>query len=81
MVAIYPQAAVEWVLRPAVGAMAGGVGFPSMLVANWGLGLTVESAQEHVLAALPATGIALALFLAWVALYWLRALARRTIGK
>jgi hypothetical protein len=76
LVAIYPQAAVEWVLRPAVGAMAGGVGVPSTLVADWALGLLVRSPQEIVLASMPATGIALAVFLAWVALYWLRGLAR-----
>jgi hypothetical protein len=80
LVAVYPQAVVEWVLRPAVGAMAGGVGVPSTLVTNWGLGLLVESPQERVLAALPATGIALAIFLAWVALYWLRGLARMVTG-
>ena len=76
-VAVYPQAAVEWVIRPAVGAMAGGVAFPSALVTNWGLGLTVQAAQEQIVASLPATGIALAVFLAWVALYWLRALSGR----
>jgi hypothetical protein len=76
LAAIYPQAAVEWVLRPAIGAMAGGVGVPSTLITNWGLGLLVRSAQEAVLAALPATGIALAAFLAWTVLYWLRGLAR-----
>jgi MFS family permease len=77
-VAVYPQAAVEWTLRPVVGAMAGGVAFPSALVTNWGLGLTVQAAQEQIVASLPATGIALAVFLAWVTLYWLRALARTT---
>ena len=76
LVTVYPQAAVEWVLRPAVGAMAGGVGVPSTLVTNWGIGLLVRSAQEIVSAALPATGIALATFLAWTVLYWLRGLAR-----
>jgi hypothetical protein len=76
LVVIYPQAAIEWVLRPAVGAMAGGVGVPSTLVTNWGLGLLVRSPQEVVLAAFPATGIALAVFLAWTVLYWLRGLAR-----
>jgi hypothetical protein len=77
-VTVYPQTAVEWVIRPVVGAMAGGVAFPSALVTNWGLGLTVQAAQEQIVASLPATGIALAVFLAWVALYWLRALVRRT---
>jgi hypothetical protein len=73
---IYPQAAVEWVLRPAVGAMAGGVGVPSTLITNWSLGLLVRSPQEVMLAALPATGIALAIFLTWTVLYWLRGLAQ-----
>ncbi|MEO8286725.1 MAG: hypothetical protein ABI670_09850 [Chloroflexota bacterium] len=73
---IFPQAAVEWVLRPVVSALAGGVGVPSTLQTNWGVGLLVRSQQENVLAALPATGIALALFLTCVLLYWLRGLAR-----
>lgn len=79
LTAIYPQAAVEWVLRPVVGAMAGGVGVPSSLVTVWGVGLLVSSPQEIVRASLPATGIALAAFLAWAALYWLRGIARRTM--
>jgi hypothetical protein len=76
VVAIYPQAAVDWVLRPAVGAMAGGVGVPSTLLVDHALGLLIRSPQETVLASLPATGIALTLFLIWAALYWLRSLAR-----
>jgi len=80
-VAVYPQAAVKWVIRPVVGAMAGGVAFPSALVTNWGPGLTVQAAEEQIVASLPATGIALAVFLAWVTLYWLRALVRLTKGR
>lgn len=73
--ALYPQATIEWVLRPAIGSMAGGVGVPATLLTNWGVGLMVKSPQEIVLAALPATGIALAIFLAWVVLRILRWLA------
>jgi hypothetical protein len=74
---VYPQVVVEGVLRPAVAAMAGGVGTPASLVSDWGVGLLIRSPQETLLAALPATGIALAVFLAWVALYWLKKLATR----
>jgi hypothetical protein len=73
-IAAYPQAAVEWFARPAVGAMAGGVGASSRLVSEWGLGLVSTGPSESLTAALPATGVALAAFLAWVALYWLRGL-------
>ena len=73
-IAAYPQAAVEWFARPAVGAMAGGVGASSRLVSEWGLGLVSTGHDESLTAALPATGVALAAFLAWVALYWLRGL-------
>jgi hypothetical protein len=65
---------VEWFARPAVGAMAGGVGTTSNLVSRLGLGLVSIRPDESLSAALPATGIALAVFLAWVALYWLRGL-------
>jgi hypothetical protein len=79
--AVYPQAAVDWVLRPAVGAMAGGVGVPSSLVIDHAIGLLIRSPQETIVASLPVTGIALALFLAWAALYWLRALSRLISGR
>jgi hypothetical protein len=70
--AVYPQLVVEGVLRPAVAAMAGGVGTPASLASEWGVGLVVRSPQEALLAALPATGMALAVFLTWVVVYWLR---------
>jgi hypothetical protein len=73
--AVYPQVFVEGLLRSAVAAMAGGVGTPASLVSDWGVGVIVRSQQETLLAALPATGIALAVFLAWAALYWLKRLA------
>ncbi|HST06037.1 MAG TPA: hypothetical protein VLQ48_15065 [Chloroflexia bacterium] len=72
--AAYPQVAVEWFARPAVGAMAGGVGATGNLGSRWGLGLVSIRPDESLSAALPATGIAVAAFLAWVALYWLRGL-------
>lgn len=72
--AVYPQAGVEWFARPAVGAMAGGVGASSGLVSEWGLGLVARGPAELLTAALPATGIAVAAFVAWVVLYWLRGL-------
>ncbi len=75
--AIYPQWTVEWVAQPAVDAMAGGVAAPAGLVNNWGIGLQVASPGEVVLAALPATGIAVALFMAWVVLYWAKQIASR----
>ncbi|MEO5951594.1 MAG: hypothetical protein ABIQ44_03910, partial [Chloroflexia bacterium] len=74
--AIYPQAVIEWFARPAVEAMAGGVGAPVGLVRNWGIGLQVVSTNELALAALPATGIAVAVFLAWVVLYWIKTLMK-----
>jgi hypothetical protein len=77
--AVYPQALVEFVLKPAVGAMAGGVGALSMLMSDWGVGVSVASPQGATLAALPATGIAVAVFLAWVALYWLRQIIVRVL--
>ncbi|HET9495787.1 MAG TPA: hypothetical protein VFR15_16300 [Chloroflexia bacterium] len=77
LVAVYPQAAVEWAARPAVGAMAGGVGVPSGLLANWGVGLALRAPDETLQAALPATGIALAVLVAWAAVRWLKLLAGR----
>ena len=76
--AVYPQLVVEGLLRPAVGAMAGGVGAPVSLMSDWGTGLVVRSPQETLSAALPATGMAVAVFLAWVVLYWVRWLAERS---
>jgi hypothetical protein len=70
--AIYPQAAVEWLARPAVAAMAGGVAAPTEVVRNWGVGLQVVSTAEAVEASLPATGLAVGVFVAWVVLYWMR---------
>ena len=75
--ALFPQGVVEWVLRPAVGAMAGGVGALFALQGQWGLGVLARGANELVLAALPATGIALAVGLAMVTLYWLGLLLGR----
>jgi hypothetical protein len=77
LAAVYPQALVEFVLRPSVAAMAGGVGALSTLKSDWGLGLQVVSPQGLIQAALPATGVALAVFLSWVALYWLKSLIVR----
>jgi hypothetical protein len=79
--AVYPQAVVEWVARPAVQAMAGGVGAPTDLARNWGVGLQVVSPAELVLASLPATGMALAVFVAWVVLYWLKRMVDGGRGK
>ncbi|HKP51399.1 MAG TPA: hypothetical protein VJ183_01975, partial [Chloroflexia bacterium] len=79
--AVYPQALAELVLKPAVGAMAGGVGALSTLTTDWGVGLSVVSGQGATLAALPATGIALTVFLAWVALYWLKQISVRFVPK
>ncbi len=80
LAAIYPQALVEFIVRPAVGAMAGGVGVPRLLASDPGVGLLVSS-QEALLAALPATGIALAVFLAFAALYWLKRLVPGSAGE
>lgn len=77
IVAAYPQAAIDWAARPAVGAMAGGVGVPSALLTNWGLGLAVNAPNEAIVAALPATGVALAVLVAWALLRWLKLLAQR----
>lgn len=71
-----PQLVVETMLRPAVRTMAGGVGALTSLEADWGVGILVRTVQGTVPAALPATGIALAVFLAAVVLYWLKQLAR-----
>ena len=76
--AVYPQLVVEWIARPAAQAMAGGVAAATDLVSNWGIGLQVVSPAEVVLAALPATGIAVAVFLAWAVLYWVRLMTSET---
>jgi hypothetical protein len=80
LAASYPQLVVETVLRNGVSAMAGGVGTLSALSTDWGVGLAVRSAQGVVTAALPSTGIALAVFLSAVCLYWLKRLARGIVG-
>ncbi|MEO6457388.1 MAG: hypothetical protein ABIO92_03805, partial [Chloroflexia bacterium] len=75
--AIYPQLPIEFAVRPAVLSMAGGVGALSTLEVDWGVGMMVRPTQASLSAGLPATGMMLALFLAFVTLYWLRRLARR----
>jgi MFS family permease len=75
--AAMPQLVMETLVRPAVRAMAGGVGALTGLSVDWGVGTLVRTAQGTVPAALPATGIALAVFLAAIALYWLKQLAGR----
>jgi hypothetical protein len=73
--AALPQIVVEFMLRPAVRTMAGGVGALTTVGIDWGVGMLVRTPQGTVPAALPATGLALAIFLAAVALYWLKQLA------
>ncbi|MDQ5824272.1 MAG: hypothetical protein M3441_08670 [Chloroflexota bacterium] len=72
-----PQVVVETMLRPAVRTMAGGVGALTTLGVDWGVGMLVRTLQGTAQAALPATGVALAVFLAAVVLYWLKQLAGR----
>jgi hypothetical protein len=74
---IYPQALVWLALQPGVSAMAGGVDALNRLSVDWGVGLRVEGAGGVLLAALPATGVVVVIFLAWAALYWLRRLVVR----
>jgi hypothetical protein len=81
LIGLFPQALVEWVLRPIVWAMAGGVGALRGLETQWGVGLVLRSGGEAVMAALPATGMALAVGLAWVALYWLSQLVSRLVER
>ena len=76
-VAIYPQLPVELAVRPAVQAMAGGVSALSTLAGDWGVGLMVRPTQARLSAGLPATGIMVALFFAFVTLYWLKRLVRQ----
>lgn len=75
------QLVVEVLLRPAVRTMAGGVGALTVLAIDWGVGMTVRTPSGGISAALPATGIALAVFLTAVALYWLKQLAWRAINQ
>ncbi len=77
MAGVYPQIVVEGVVRPAVQAMAGGVGALSNVSTDPGVGLLVRSPRQVVLAALPATGIAVTAFIAFACLYWLRRLVMR----
>jgi hypothetical protein len=72
-----PQLIVEALVRPAVRTMAGGVAALTTLAIDWGVGMLVRSPQGTVQAALPATGGGLAVFLAAVALYWVKQLAGR----
>jgi hypothetical protein len=72
-----PQVVVETLLRPAVRTMAGGVGALTTVGIDWGVGMLVRTAQGTVPAALPTTGLGLAVFLAAVVLYWLKQLAGR----
>ncbi|HEX9988403.1 MAG TPA: hypothetical protein VGE45_07995 [Chloroflexia bacterium] len=81
LASLFPQAAVEGVLRPAVQAMAGGVGALAGVTTDWGIGLAVRSPDGVALAALPATGIGLAVFLAAVSIYWLKRLAARLMRR
>jgi hypothetical protein len=57
--------------------MAGGVGALTGVAVDWGVGMLMRTSQGTTPAALPSTGIALAVFLASVALYWLKQLAGR----
>jgi hypothetical protein len=75
--ATYPQILVQVVLRPAVQSMAGGVPALSTLRVDPGVGLLVFAPQGTILASLPATGIAVAVLLAFVTLYWLKKLVMR----
>lgn|GEM_PF-4518740 len=75
--ATYPQIVVQMVLRPAVQTMAGGVPALSTLRVDPGVGLLVLAPQGTILASLPATGIAVAVLLTFVTLYWLKKLLMR----
>ena len=56
------------------GSYGGGSGRFERACEEWGLGLVARGPAELLTAALPATGIAVAAFVAWVVLYWLRGL-------
>jgi hypothetical protein len=73
-IAVYPQLPIELAVRPVVQAMAGGVGALSTLEGDWGVGLMVRPTQVGLSAGLPATGMLVAVFLAFATLYWLRRL-------
>ncbi|MEA2572740.1 MAG: hypothetical protein QOH93_38 [Chloroflexia bacterium] len=79
--AVLPQTVIEFILRPAVRAMAGGVGALTTLTVDWGVGTLVRTAQGTVPAALPATGLGLAVLLAGMLLYWLKQLAERAAQR
>lgn len=79
LLAAYPQIIVALALGPAIQAMAGGVGALTSLVSDWGAGLSVNSQGEATLASLPASGMAAAVLLALITLYWLRRLSARVI--
>ena len=76
---VFPQGLIEWVVRPALGAMAGGVSAPRQLQSSWPLGLQALASGEVVGAALPATGMALAVVLAYAVLRWLSMLVRHFV--
>ena len=76
-VAAYPQLPVEFAIHPVVQTMAGGVRALSTFAGDWGVGLMVRPTQTSLSAGLPATGMMLAVFIAFVTLYWLRRLAQR----
>ncbi len=80
---LYPQLPFEWIVRPVVGAMPGGVGALSAAPSDWGLGLglLVGTPGEAAHAALPATGIAVAVFAAWALLFQIKQLAGRFAPK
>ena len=59
--------------------MPGGVGALTSLHSEWGVGILARSAEETIQAALPATGMGLAVALAWVALYRIGLLLRRFV--
>ena len=75
----FPQLLLEYVLRPVIGAMPGGVGALFAARTEWGLGVLAVAADSTLLAAWPATGIAVALGLALVTLYWLQRLGSRLL--
>lgn len=79
--AIYPQAGVEWIVRPVITALAGGVGALPASQVDWGVGIAFRSAQETLQAGLPVTGIAVGLLITAAFLYWLKQLAAHFIRR